>query len=189
MYLLPPAVQAARLDITSGATPADVFINEPMTFSVQTMAEDPTNPGSYIPLTTGRHSTLNVDLTISYDSKVFFIFVPPTRNVREIYLSSYTLAGPDVTQNGRMDLHIRKQCSSGAATFNNVSIATAASAITLNFTQSLPYYPYERWPPNYNDSVQVMNTWFYHTISVNTTQPPGVAVTSQFAVNGMPIQS
>lgn len=136
---------ASHLEITSPAQ-GNVVVNEPMAFTVQTMTEDPSNPGTYIALTTGRHSTLNVDVTISWETKVFYMFLPASFNINELLSSQYTLAGTDVTKNGNLDLRVRKRCVAGAATFTDIRVIDEAMNIRLNFTQTLPYYPWERWP-------------------------------------------
>ena len=174
---------AAKLEITSGSQ-ANVLVNEPMTFTVQTMAEDPNNPGTYIALTTGRHSILNVDLTIAYDFKDFYIYFPSGNfNFHQLATSTYTLGGADVTENGYFDVVVRKQCSSGAATFSDIRILTEATDIQLNFTQTIPYHPWERWPPVYNESwVLDWTTWTQKTYVADSMYSPAVAFTNAFNV-------
>ena len=174
---------AAKLEITSG-TQANVLVNEPMTFTVQTMYEDPANPGTYLPLTDGRHSILNVDLTIAYDFKTFYIYFPSGNfNFHQLASSTYTLGGADVMENGYFDLVIRKQCSSGAATFSDVRIMTEATDIQLNFTQTISYHPWERWPPVYNESwVLDWTTWTQKTYVADSMYSPAVAFTNAFNV-------
>ena len=178
-------VAAAKLEITSG-TQANVLINEPMMFTVQTMAVDPADPNNFIALTTGRHSILNVDLTIAYDYKKFYIFFPSGNfNFHQLASSSYTLGGADVMENGYFDLVIRKQCSSGQATFTDVRILDEATHIHLNFTQTLSYHPWERWPPVYNDVWrQDWTTWTQKTFVDDeySLTSPAVAFTNAFNV-------
>ena len=175
-------MQAAKLEITSPAQ-GNVNVNEPMSFTVQTMAEDPNNPGSYIALTTGRHSTLNVDLTIAWDDKEFYVFFPANINLNQIYKSAYTLAGDEVNENGLLDLAVRKRCVNGAANFDNIVVVDEAIEIHLNFTQTLPYYPWERWPPIYNDSVVITPYWSTYSTS-DGNNSPGVALTPAINVTG-----
>ncbi len=177
-----PPVQAAKLEITS--TPqGNVDVNEPMSYTVQTMAEDPSSPGSYIALTTGRHSALIVDLSIAWDEKEFLVYYGSATNFNEIYRTTHILGGADVSKNGLFDLAIRKQCSSGTATFTDVRVLTEATHIHLNFTQTLPYYPWERWPPDYTDNVVLTAYWTYYSTSDGTI-PPGVALTPAINVTG-----
>ena len=174
---------AAKLEITSGVQ-ADVSVNEPMTFTVQTMAVDPADPNNFIALTTGRHSILNVDLTIAYDYKQFYIYFPSGNfNFHQLASSTYTLGGADVTENGHFDLVIRNQCSSGLATFSDVRILSEATNIQLNFTQTLPYHPWERWPPVYNESwVLDWTYWTQKTFVADSLYNPAVAFTNAFNV-------
>ena len=174
---------AAKLEITSGSQ-ANVIVNEPMSFTVQTMAVDPTDPNNLIPLTTGRHSILNVDLTIAYDFKTFYIYFPLGNfNLNQLASSMYTLGGADVMENGYFDLVIRKQCSSGQATFSDVRILTEAVDIQLNFTQTLPYHPWERWPPVYNDTLVLdWGTWTQQSFIADSLYSPAVAFTNAFNV-------
>jgi hypothetical protein len=177
-------VPAAKLEITSGSQ-ANVFVNEPMTFTVQTMAEDPANPGTFIPLTTGRHSILNVDLTIAYDWKQFYIYFPSGNfNFHQLASSTYTLGGADVMENGYFDLVIRKPCSAGMATFTDVRILTEAMDVQLNFTQTIHYHPWERWPPVYNETwVLDWTTWTQKTYVADHSALSGaVAFTNAFNV-------
>ena len=187
LHVLFLTVQAARLDITSPVQgdPGTVSVNNPMTFIVQTMAEDPLSPGSYIPLVSGRHSTLNVDLIISYDEKRFFIFFPGGNfNWNQIASSRYNLAGTDVEENGKLDRRVRKRCALGTATFNDIRITTEAVNVQLNFTQTLPYYPWERWPPIYNGTTILdWTTFTFYSVS-DDEMSPGVAITPPFNVTG-----
>ena len=155
-----------------------------MTFTIQTMAIDPVNPKCFIPLTTGRHSILIVDLTIAYDNKQFFIFFPSGNfNFHQLASSTYTLGGADVMENGYFDLVIHKQCSSGKATFTDVRILDETTDIRLNFTQTLPYHPWERWPPVYNDAwVLDWFTWTQKTYVDGSLTSPAVAFTNSFNV-------
>ena len=177
------SVAAAKLEITSGMQ-SNVHVNTPMTFTVQTMAVDPTNPTSFIPLTTGRHSILNVDLTIAYDWKKFYIYFPSGNfNFHQLASSTYTLGGADVMENGYFDLVIRKQCSSGTATFTDVRILTEAMDMRLNFTQTLSYHPWERWPPMYDDAwVLDWTSWTQKTFVADSLTSPAIAFTNAFNV-------
>lgn len=181
------AVQAAKLEITSPllGDPGNVYVNQPMSFTVQTKAEDPSTPGTYIDLTTGRHSTLTVDLTIAYDEKRFYIFFPGGNfNLNQIAFSTYNLAGTDVEENGKLDRRVRKKCVNGAATFNDIRITTTAVDIRLNFTQTLSYYPWERWPPIYNGTTILDWTTFTLYSLSDGENSPGVALTPPFNVTG-----
>ena len=176
-----PLVAASHLEITS-LPQGDVVVNEPMTFTVQTMTEDPSNPGTYIPLTTGRHSTLNVDITISWEFKVFYMFVPASFNINELLSSQYILAGADVTKNGNQDLRVRKRCIAGAATFTDIRVIDEALNMQLNFTQTLPYYPWERWPPIYNETIVTTPSLTINTLP-DETFSPAVVFTTPFDVS------
>ena len=178
-------VAASHLEITSPPQ-GDVVVNEPMTFTVQTMTEDPANPGSYIPLTVGRHSTLNVDLTISWEFKVFYMFLPASFNLNEILSSQYTLAGADVTKNGNLDLRVRERCVNGFTTFTDIRLIEQAVNMRLNFTQTLPYYPWERWPADYNETIHTSPSLTMYTTPEETFSPavvftPPFNVTREFS--------
>lgn len=139
-------------------------MNEPMSFTVQTMREDPNSPGTLIPLTSGRHSIMYVDMTIAWDTKKFYIYFPVNLNFYQIYSSQYTLAGSEVGEDGRLDFRIRKQCSAGTATFNDVRILEEVHDLQLNFTQTLPYYPWERVPAIYNETIVYdLSTYTFNT--------------------------
>ena len=150
------------------------------------MAVDPTDPNNFIPLTDGRHSILNVDLTIAYDFKQFYIYFPSGNfNFNQLFSSTYTLGGADVKENGYFDHVIRKQCSSGQVTFTDVRILTEATNIQLNFTQTLPYHPWERWPPIYSDTwVLDWTTWTQKSYVDDSLLSPAVAFTNVFNVTG-----
>lgn len=161
-------------------------VNHPMTFTVKTIAEDPSNPGTYIDLTTGRHSILNIDLTISWDSKKFYLYFPANFNVNELFSSSYMLGGADVMENGRFDRVIRKRAVGGVATFTDVRITTEATDIRLNFTQTQSNFPWERRPSVYDpprlgevDGVNVIWTLY------NETTSGAVLLTPSFNVSCM----
>ena len=132
--------------------PGAVTVNHPLSFTVKTvtfnsstmMTED---------LTTGRHSALNIDLTISWDSKRFYFYFPANFNVNQLYSSQYMLSGTDTTENGRFDTVIRRQAVAGQATFTDVRITTEATDIRLNFTQTLSTAPWERRPPEYDTDI------------------------------------
>ena len=138
----------------AGGDPGPVTVNHPMSFSVKTVAEDPGSPGTFIDLTTGRHSALNVDLTISWDSKRFYFYFPANFNVNQLYSTSYMLGGTDAMQNGRFDVVIRKQAVAGVASFTDVRITTEATDVRLNFTQTQSNAPWERRPPVYDPSIR-----------------------------------
>ena len=169
------------LNITS-PTPTSLFVNEPFTFTVQTLAEDPDNNGSYIPVTIGRHSTLNIDMTISWDHKLFHLGMHPTANFHYLLRSDCVMAGPGVTPNSRNDLRVRKRCVNGEASFPDIRVASVCSNITFNFTQTLPYYPWERWPPQYNDNIifDIPKLGMYTKAAKNMAT--GVAITPPFSV-------
>lgn len=169
------------MNITS-SIPSFVYVNEPITVTVQTLARDP-NTGALIPLTTGRHSTLHVDLTVSWEHKSFYRFFPSSANFNEIYYSNVTLASVDAFLNGYYDTVIRKRCSGGTATFTDVRIQNIYSGVTLNVTQILPYDPWERWPPVYNDTIEDFNT-LYFRIRDDPLLSPGVAISDPFDVIG-----
>ena len=159
-------MQAAKLEISS-TLPGNVEVNEPMSFTVRTLAEDPDNPGSYIVLTTGRHSALYIDATVAWDWKEFAVMAP-NFNPNQLISSDVTLGGTDVSQNGILDLVSRKQCVGGVATFDDIRVLNAVEDVQLNFTQSLPYYPWERWPPVYNED-QIHFASSFTTYVANTS--------------------
>ena len=87
-------------------------------------------------------------------------------------------------QNRYGDLVILKQCSGGTATFMDVRIMTEAMDIQLNFTQTIPYHPWKRWPPVYNDSwVLDWNTWTQKTYIADSMYSPAMTFTNAFNVN------
>lgn len=154
-----------------------------MSFIIQTMAEDPSSPDSYVELMTGRHSILNIDLTIAWDTKQFYITHPGNFNYYQLYSSKYTLFGPEVSLNGRLDRVIRKQCVQGRAMFNNVMILEqVVQNIRFNFSQTLPYYPWERVPAVYKDDI----IYNYTTMTFNTFSSrsisPAVFITAPIAI-------
>ena len=175
---------AAKLEIVS-APAGSVDVNAPMSFQVQTKAVTPADPNTFFDLTTGRHSALNVDMTIAWDFKRFYIYFPNSNyNFYQLYSSQYNLEGEDVIETGKFDRIIRKQCVAGAATFDNFVITSVAENIQLNFTQTLPYYPWERVPPVYEDPVPLdWVTWTLSTDVANTTSP-AVAFSNPFNVEG-----
>lgn len=183
------SVAAAGMEFVSPSDgdPGNITVNHPMTFTVKTIAEDPDNPGTFLDLTTGRHSALNVDLTISWDSKRFYFYFPANFNINQLYSSQFMLGGTDIMQNGRFDTVIRKQAVGGVATFSDVRITTEATDVRLNFTQTLSNAPWERRPPVYDFNLEsgtedgVLLLW---TIT-NGTAPPAVLLTSSFNVTRM----
>ena len=136
----------------AGGDPGAVTVNHPLSFSVKTVAYNPSTMAT-VDLTTGRHSALNVDLTISWDSKRFYFYFPANFNVNQLYSSQYVLGGTDTMQNGRFDTVIRKQAVAGVATFTDVRITTEATDIRLNFTQTLSNAPWERRPSEYDTDI------------------------------------
>lgn len=174
-------VAATFINITSPLR-SNVEINEPLNFTVVTLTNDPLSPGTLIPLISGRHSILNVDLTITWDTKNFNVVFPGNYNFYRISSSQYTLAGSEVDKDGHFDMRIRKQCTNGTAVFNDVRIMDRAVNIQLNFTQTLPYFPWERVPSIYNDTINyrlqsmTFNTYVADSIS------PAIVFTSPFNV-------
>ncbi len=173
---------ATSIKITS-PLPTSVEINEPLNFTIVTMTNDPLSPGTLIPLITGRHSILNVDLTIAWDTKDFNVVYPGNYNFYQIHSTQHTLTGSEVREDGHFDRRIRKQCTNGTATFNDVRIMDRATNIQLNFTQTLPYFPWERVPPIYNDSIN----YNFQSMSFNTyvadSISPAIAFTTPMNVN------
>ena len=167
---------AASLEITS-VVDTDVYVNEPMSFTVQTMADNPNSPGSLIPLTSGRHSIMNIDMTIAWDTKKFYIYFPANFNFYQIQSSQYTLGGAEVEEDGRLDLRVRKQCTAGTATFNDVRVLEEVEDLQLNFTQTLPYYPWERVPPTYNETIVYDFTTFTFNTNAAVGNSPAVVFT------------
>ena len=168
----------------TGGNPGTVSVNEPLSFTVKTVAYNPAS-GTTVDLTTGRHSALNIDLTISWDSKRFYFYFPANFNVNQLYSTQYTLAGDDVTENGRFDRVIRKQAVAGQATFTDVRITTEATDVRLNFTQTLSTFPWERRPSEYNSvelhSGRVDGVLCLWTETQNTTSN-AVLLTPEFNV-------
>lgn len=169
----------------AGGDPGSITVNHPMSFTVKTIAEDPANPGTFIDLTAGRHSALNVDLTVSWDTKRFYFYFPANFNVNQLYSSSYMLGGTDIMENGRFDKVIRKQAVAGVATFTDVRITTEATDIRLNFTQTLSNAPWERRPPVYDSNIHsgtddgVLVLWTYSNESTSSA----VLLTPTFTVS------
>ena len=173
-------VQAAAINITS-SIPSTLYVNEPITVTTQTLAVDPNN-GNLIPLTEGRHSSLNIELTIGWELKRFYIFFPPSFNLQELKTTEVTLGGRDAKLNGQFDLVIRKRAVLGQATFEDVRITNIYSDVIINITQILPYDPWERWPAVYNDTI----TW-YDNIFFNTNESdysPATVLSERFDVVG-----
>lgn len=169
----------------SDGDPGNVAVNHPMTFTVRTLAFDPDVPG-VVGLTTGRHSALNVDLTISWDSKKFYLYFPANFNLNQLISSEFVLGGTDAMQNGRFDTVIRKQAVGGVATFSDVRILTEATDIRLNFTQTLSNAPWERRPPDYgNDSLLTDKEDKVSILWSNGTTSPAVLLTPFFNVTRM----
>ena len=164
--------------------PGTVMVNHPMTFSVETLAGDPANPGSLIRLETGRHSALNIDLTISWDSKRFYFYFPSNFNVNQLYSTSYMLGGTGVEQNGRFDSVIRRQAVNGLATFEDVRITTEATDVRLNFTQIQSNAPWERRPPGYDSNIRsdTVDGVFVLWTFTNETTSHAVLLTPPFNV-------
>ena len=148
-------VAAAGMEFVSPSDgdPDTVTVNHPMSFSVKTLAYDPNDTMSMIDLTTGRHSALNVDMTISWDSKRFYFYFPANFNINQLYTTAAQLDGTDAMQNGRFDTVIRQQAVDGVATFTDVRITTEATNIRFNFTQTLSNAPWERRPPVYDSAI------------------------------------
>lgn len=148
-------MEAVGIEFVSpgGGDPGTVMVNHPMIFAVQTIANDPDDVGT-IPLVTGRHSALNVDLTISWDSKRFYFYFPANFNVNQLYSTSYMLGGTGAEQNGRFDTVIRGQAVNGLTTFEGIRITTAATDVRLNFTQTQSNAPWERRPPVYDSTIR-----------------------------------
>ena len=137
-----------------------------------------------MPLTTGRHSALNIDLTVSWDSKKFYFYFPANFNINQLYSSQYTLGGTDVTETGRFDRVIRKQAVAGEATFTDVRITTEATDVRLNFTQTLANAPWERRPSEYDTDIfsdRVDGVLCLWTEEANTTSG-AVLLTPEFSV-------
>lgn len=147
----------------------------------QTLAQDPDDPTNMIPLTQGRHSSLNMDLTIGWEFKRFYIFFPPSINLQELKTSNLTLASEGARVNGYYDIVVRQRCVLGQATFNDIRILNASSNVVINITQLLPYDPWERWPAWYNDTVIQVDGTFYTN---DSSASPAVALTRQINVVG-----
>ena len=180
-------MEAAELVFVSPAdgNPGPITVNHPVTFSVKTVAVDPADPSSFIDLTVGRHSALNIDLTISWDSKKFFFYFPANFNINQLYSTSYMLGGTDATENGRFDTVIRQQAVDGVATLTGVRITTEATDVRLNFTQTQSNAPWERRPPVYDSNIRsevadgVILLWTF----TNETTSPAVLLTPPFNVS------
>ncbi len=163
---------AATSIIITSPLPTSVEVNQPLNFTVVTMTVDPLSPGTFIPLVTGRHSILIVDLTIAWDTKNFNVIYSGNYNFYRLQLTQHTLNGSEVDINGQFDRRIRKQCSNGTASFNDVRIVDSAENIQLNFTQTLPYFPWERVPPVYNDSIYyIIESMTLKTYAANSISP------------------
>ena len=178
----PHAVAAASVEIVSVVN-SSVEVNQPLSFTVQTMADDPSSPGTLIPLTSGRHSALYIDLTVAWDFKKFYIIFPGNLNFFQIFSTEVTLDGSEVGENGRLDYTIRKQCVNGSATFSDVRILEEVTNLQLNFTQTLPYYPWERVPPNYNETIMYDFDAMVFMTSAAESYSPAVVFTPPFNVS------
>ena len=178
--------EGAKLEIVQPTNFNDVYVNEPQTVVVQTMMEDSSSPTGYSALTVGRHSQLHVDLTISFDSKVYASLVEPgySFHFQTLVSSSYLLGGKDVTTNAKEDLRIRKRCISGMATFEDVRILTVGSDVHLNITQTQPYWPWVRVPFHYQDVLEFPVAWYFNQLNLSATHSPAVAVSNGFDVLG-----
>ena len=173
-------MQAAAINITS-SVPDTVYVNQPLTITAETLAVDPNDPDSLILLTEGRHSSLHIDLTIGWEFKTFYFFFPTSVNCQELKQSNVTLASKDAHVNGMYDIIVRKRAVNGQVTFEDIRILNIYSNVVINVTQLLPYDPWERWPPIYNDTINNVGLYFHSNDSSNS---PAVAVTSRFDVIG-----
>ena len=174
-------MQAAAINITS-SVPDNVYVNQPLTITAETLAVDPNDPNSLILLTEGRHSSLHIDLTIGWEFKTFYIFFPTSVNCQELKQSNVTLASKDAHVNGMYDTIVRKRAVNGQVTFEDIRILNIYSNVVINVTQLLPYDPWERWPPIYNDTIDYVGGLYFH--SIDSSNSPAVAVTSRFDVIG-----
>ena len=174
-------MQAAGINITTHI-PSQLYVNEPLTIVAQTLARDPDDPDSLIPLTEGRHSSLNMDLTIGWEFKKFYIFFPASTNLQELKVSNITLASRDAVVNGLYDIVVRKRCVMGQATFEDIRIIDVYSNVVINITQLLPYDPWERWPPLYNDTIVHYDGIYFNTN--DSSDSPAVAISRTIDVIG-----
>ncbi len=150
--------------------------------TAQTLAADPDDPTTLIPLTTGRHSSLNIELAIGWELKKFYIYYPPNFNLQEIKSADAILGGRDAKVNGQFDIVTRKRAVLGAVTFDDVRVLNVQSNVLFNLTQILPYDPWERWPPHYNDTVVRYEGIYFNTN--NSADSPCTALSTRFDVIG-----
>ena len=174
--------EGAKLQINYPANFPNISVNTPMTITVQTFYMDPLT-SVYMPLSVGRHSVLHVDLSVSWDSKVYSVFLGEgyPYQFNTLRRADVILGGSEVEMNAKDDLWIRKQCVNGTATFNDVRILTVASDVHINITQSQPYFPWMRIPTQYNDTFQFLSP-LEKRLVLNESDSPGTAVTNGFDV-------
>ena len=186
LYTCTVAAVGMEFDSPSDGDPGTVTVNHPMTFSVKTLAYDPDNNTMMINLTTGRHSILNVDLTISWDSKRFYFYFPANFNINQLYHTDAQLGGTGSMQNGRFDTVIRQQAVGGVATFSDIRILTEATNIRFNFTQTQSNPPWERRPPVYDSTIHsaiVDGVFLLWTETANNTSG-AVLLSPEFNITG-----
>lgn len=172
---------------TLGDPNPSIPVNSRLSFSVQTMTYDLANPSSLVPLEDGRHSTLTIDLSVSWDYKRFYMTFPANFNQNELLHSQYQLGGTGTSLNGLFDTVIRKKAVQGLATFDDVRILNEGADVRLNFTQTQSHFPWERRPAVYDPIIRSSKVGDVNTIWTysNETTSPAVLLTRSFSVIGI----
>ena len=171
--------------VVSSTVGSSVPVNTPFDFTLSTMYEYPLGSGNFSQLTEGPHSSLHIDCYVHYKFKLVYKGRDKGGNYHKILETDVTLGGNGVRENAKFDLMIRKQAVAGVAVFDGIRILDVMDSVQLNFTQTLPFYPWERRPFSYTEQ------WIAGPISrsklLNNTDPvdsPAVAVSHEFNVTG-----
>ena len=153
------------------------------TMEVQTQYQDPMNASVYLPLTTGRHSTLNVDLSVA-GANYYYVSDQGTGVDNELYYSSIIVTSSEGFQTAQKLWQVRKRCVNGSAQFSDISINKSSSGLKFNFTQTLPYYPWDRWPPIYQEQFYYYFSNVVYLPFPSANRSPGVAYTNILVFEG-----
>ena len=164
---------------------SSVPVNTPFNFTLATMYEYPLGSGNFSQLTEGPHSQLHIDCYVHYKFKLVYKGRDLGGNYHKILETDVTLGGNGVIENAKFDLMIRKRAVMGSVVFDGIRILDVMDDVQLNFTQTLPFYPWERRPFSYTEQ------WLAGPISrskiLNTTNAVesfAVAESHSFNVTG-----
>ena len=102
-------------------------------------------------------------------------------NIHKVLDTDVTLGGTGVIENAKFDLMIRKRAMNGEAIFQGVRILDVMDFVQLNFTQTLPFFPWERRPFGYNEK-WTDNPDRTKDIQVPAVYSPAVAISDNFSV-------